>query len=59
MDALSSDSISVSGVMQLKAANQRAAVDVSLMKKNLDMQKLIGAEIAKMLGAGVNVDIRA
>mgnify|MGYP001104373270 CR=1 FL=1 len=50
---------SVSVALALKGADLRARIDVSLLKNALDFQKLLGAEIARMLGAGANLDIRA
>lgn len=49
----------VADAMALQKANQRAAVDVSLMKMALDLQKNLGAEIAAMAGLGSVIDLKA
>lgn len=62
MDSISFGA-SVSGMVTdavaLKGANQRAALDVSLVKAALDFQKQLGADIARMMSVGLQVDIKA
>ena len=49
----------VMDAVALKTENVSAGVSVSVMKKALDIEKMIGEEIAKLLGVGANVDVRA
>lgn len=52
-------STDVLAYMDLKKAVSGGEAGVSILKKALDVEKLMGAEIAAMLLKGVTLDLRA
>lgn len=47
----------VSGALELKGSKERMAVGVVLLKKSLELDRLMAAEIARMLQVGTNIDV--
>lgn len=60
MQTVSGDLMAViNGAVNLQKDNVAGQASVSLLKKAMDTEKMIGNEIAKMLGVGVNFDASA
>lgn len=49
----------VAGAMEVKGQDERMAVAVALMKKSLESERLMGAQIAEMLQVGTGLDVTA
>lgn len=60
MDGVSADLGSIiTSTLALKSGERGAAVEMALLKNALDMQKELGAQIARMLQVGTVIDVSA
>lgn len=47
------------GALELKRTGESMSVSVALLKKSLDMERLMAAELARMLQVGTSIDVTA